>query len=273
MNLELKSNPYLLRLYYRKLIEIFDAINSGHVLIPDDAQLNYYYTHLIKFTNKLLNEEGLVNLKKEAPQLYESLIGSVKNIDLSWEFLREDMLGFLGKIEGEVIALNIPNFPLPNQVTDFIKQVDNAISEHRKIIREESIKLAKRAKEDSVVKKPNRLIYKDNNGDYFYDDKRILMGQGSDYYKVFDILVTQADQNGFISYEDMEIELVKRDLTESKDVEARNKRINNAIINKKQGLFWLAKVNGKRLKNKTPDGKKLVEPIRGEGLKLNNPTI
>lgn len=120
---------------------------------------------------------------------------------------------------------------------------------------------------------PNRFIMKNPNGNYLCDGKRIEMGQKTIYYKIFDILYTYGDQDSSVSYEDIERELLKSGFPESKNEKARNKRIHNAILNEQQGLFRFAKVNGKRFRNQALDQKKLVEYIRGKGLKLNNPIL
>ena len=115
-----------------------------------------------------------------------------------------------------------------------------------------------------------RLITHNGQGNYLYDGKLIEMGRETMYYKVFDTLFLRSDQDGFLSYADIEAELIKRGVSESESDEARNKRINNAILNRQQGLFRFAKVNGKSLKNKTKDGRPLIELRRGKGLQLNN---
>lgn len=126
--------------------------------------------------------------------------------------------------------------------------------------------------ETKAEPKEERLIYKDGSGDYFYNGQGIKIGQDTNHYIVLDIMFNRSDQDGFLSYENIEDELVKRGLKETENTEARNKRINNAA-NKHQGLFRFAKVNGKALKNRTPDGHELIKIIRGKGLKLSNPQI
>jgi len=121
-----------------------------------------------------------------------------------------------------------------------------------------------------TAEKRKSLITRDKNGDYFYNGRRIEMSHETLYCQLFDILFLRCDQSGFISYEEIERELVKREYPESQTTYSRNKRINNAIFNKQQGLFRFAKVNSKRLQNKTPDGRTLIELVRGKGLKLNN---
>ncbi|OHB23133.1 MAG: hypothetical protein A2939_01920 [Parcubacteria group bacterium RIFCSPLOWO2_01_FULL_48_18] len=117
------------------------------------------------------------------------------------------------------------------------------------------------------------LIDRDSNGNYFYNGKRIEMNREAIYYKIFDALYLRGNQDGFLSYEDIENHLIKNGVSTSNTKAERNKRILNAITNKQQGLFRTAKVSGKGFLNKTPDGGKLIDPIRGDGLRLNNPKI
>lgn len=117
-----------------------------------------------------------------------------------------------------------------------------------------------------------RLITKDGRGDFFYDGRIITMPKDTIYYQVFDATYSRANQDGLALYEDIEEYLVKCGRSSVNDEDKRNKRIINAVY-PGQGLFRYAKVNGKCLKNKTPGGKKLIEIIRGKGLKLNNPFI
>ena len=125
----------------------------------------------------------------------------------------------------------------------------------------------------SVGSDNNRLIEKDARGNYLYDGQKIEVSTEPIYYKAFDILFSNADQDGFLSYTDIEKELVKRNAPSSKDDATRNKRINNVLKNEHDGFFRYAKVNGKPLKNKTLDGTPLIKVIRGEGLQLNNPKL
>jgi hypothetical protein len=119
-----------------------------------------------------------------------------------------------------------------------------------------------------------RLIAKhQDDGDYFYKDKRIVVNRKTLYYDVFDILFLYSDQEGFLSYEQIESKLVERNHLRAKDDEKRNKRIQNAILNEQQGFFKNAKIGNSKMKNKIPDGTPLVEGSRGNGLKLNNPIV
>lgn len=131
---------------------------------------------------------------------------------------------------------------------------------------------AKSVHQIKIGDKRARLIEKDGRGDFFYDGKRISISKDTIYYKVFDAIYSNADQDGFTSYETVEKYLVLCGCSSKESSGKRDKRVNNAI-SKKQGLFRYAKVQGKLLKNWTLDGKKLIEVLRGKGLILNNPSL
>ncbi|OGI28439.1 MAG: hypothetical protein A2420_00795 [Candidatus Moranbacteria bacterium RIFOXYC1_FULL_44_13] len=118
-----------------------------------------------------------------------------------------------------------------------------------------------------------RLIKRGANGDYYFNGNLIEANKKADYFAAFDILFTQHDANYFLSYEDIEEEFVRRGLERAGSTEKTIVRISNALHNKSQGFFRLAKVNGKRIKNEAPDGKEIVSIVRGKGLELNNPVI
>ncbi len=129
--------------------------------------------------------------------------------------------------------------------------------------------------EKGAHKSKNRLVNKDSNGDYFYNGKIIAnVTPGTISYNVFDILYLKSGQSGFLSYEAIDKELIKRGHAPTKDEKVRNKRIQNAILNKNQGIFRYAKIGDNRLRNETLDKqKKLVEFVRGNGLQFNNPIL
>jgi len=106
-------------------------------------------------------------------------------------------------------------------------------------------------------------------GDFYYNGALIEMSKNTHFFYLLEILFTKADQNGFVSYEDIENGFIARGLEESINSDARNKRISNA----RDQLFYLARVNGNKLANKNLDGKELMENVRGEGLNFNNHSI
>src|SRR3989344_505550 len=76
----------------------------------------------------------------------------------------------------------------------------------------------------------NYLIAKDNEGDYLYKNKRMEFGEAI-YKDVFDILYTNGDQDGFISYDNLEKALGKRGYEKIHDSDKSKKRIKNALTN------------------------------------------
>jgi|SRR3989338_3957398 len=156
-----------------------------------------------------------------------------------------------------------------NQV-DYILQVNR-----KKIIPlfEQARKLRDKQKSVGGGNSGSRLVEKDVRGNYLYDGQKIEVSKEPMYYKAFDILLSNADQDGFLSYADIEKALVKSGVPEAENEKTRNKRINNVLKNEQDGFFRYAKVNGKSLKNKTLDGNLLIKVIRGKGLQLNNPKL
>jgi len=120
------------------------------------------------------------------------------------------------------------------------------------------------------LKIDNHLIRKDDDGYFYYKNQLIEMDGQNVYYKILDILYTFSDKTGFMSYEQIDNKLVKMTGEEKEDQELGRKRIKNAI-SETQGLFRYAKIDNKPLENKSIAGKKLIEIIKGKGLKLNNP--
>ncbi len=175
--------------------------------------------------------------------------------------------GVIKIISIDEIILGKIRLTITKKFDSFYKEIEKKYNAIRKI---DDVKTEIKSPPPEAETRRN-LISRDKNGDYSYGGKRIEMNHETIYYQIFDILFTHCDQGGFLSYEDTEKELVKKDYPESQTESSRNKRIHNAIFNRQQGLFRFAKVNGKRLQNKIPDGRKLIDSIRGKGLKLNNP--
>jgi len=115
-------------------------------------------------------------------------------------------------------------------------------------------------------------LERDSSGNYFYEGKKIDVPKTAEYYKVFDSIFTNLDQNNFISYEDIERVLVtSRNLAHLEEKDSI-KRIANAL-NKSQGFFRYAKVNEKSLTDTASNGKKFINKVSGKGVSLNNPVI
>lgn len=130
-------------------------------------------------------------------------------------------------------------------------------------------------RQDNIAQKVgSTLITQDTRGNFFYDGNPIELAEETLSYKILDIIYSKANNAGFISYDDIEKEIVKRGGVSVEPKTRRNRRIQNAITNEGQGLFRYAMVGGKKLTNKTlRSGEKLIEVVRGKGLRFNNPTL
>lgn len=122
------------------------------------------------------------------------------------------------------------------------------------------------------LKATKRLLYKDGHGDFFYDSRQIAMDKTKIYYMVFDALYSYADQDGFLSYEDIESRLNSNGIEEASSDAGRNKRIINAV-SVTQGIFRYAKINGRQFSNQLATGGHLIVIVKGKGLQLNNKII
>lgn len=128
--------------------------------------------------------------------------------------------------------------------------------------------LQKIHQEKDVINK--KLINKDNNGDFYYAYKLIEMSHNTLHYGVLDALYSMGDPFGFLSFKKIASHIRELGTPINEDDAKAKSSIQHALTN---GLFKIARVNGKVLQNKIPSGKKLIEPVRGKGLKLNNPQM
>jgi len=181
---------FLLKMYYKKIIEILDAFKSGCVLIEDD-RLNHYYVRLIIIIENILNDHKFEEINEKSPYIYRSLLGELQEIDFSWEVVRGHAMGFLAEIDKQCILRQVPNYKLPIELTDSIKWIDDAILEHKETVIKESTILKKRAAEDfeknkesseKEIKKTNKFPHKlpagtkwENFIIKFVDDKNVFI--------------------------------------------------------------------------------------------------
>ncbi|MCX6766837.1 MAG: hypothetical protein NT170_03635 [Candidatus Moranbacteria bacterium] len=111
---------------------------------------------------------------------------------------------------------------------------------------------------------PNFIVKKGKN--YFLGENLIHFGENTQYKDLFDIIYSDCLQEDFVSYEDINKKLIEKNW---KDIPKKkiNKRIQNSITN---GIFRFSKIDDKKIKNKLSNGKKILEIIRGKGIKFNN---
>lgn len=121
-------------------------------------------------------------------------------------------------------------------------------------------------------KENSKLICK-KDGLYFFNNELIEIDSKSKYYSIFDIIFLGTDQEGFISYETIIKQMKLRGLNISNNNKANIKSINNLIINEQHNFFYYARVNNKKIENKTPDEIPIMKVIRGKGVKFYNPNL
>lgn len=135
-----------------------------------------------------------------------------------------------------------------------------------KKVREE-IELALKQKiVKSPQKEPVSLITRNKaTGDFYFKGKLIeFKNKTAIYYLIFECLFRESNLEGFCSYETIDNYLVKHSKTEYSDRKQILNRIKNGIVN----LFRFS-----NLPQKTPDGKDLIQRMRGRGLILYNPPL
>jgi hypothetical protein len=258
------------KLYRKSLPEIMEERSSrGLVDAPGVIEIQEKDTLRISLEGRSLGELSRIYFKLPATE------------KASPEQKTDELLTDEGKIALDKLSQFFGMTPPKVEIVGKAQEDLAAIAAHLK--KNESILSVSKNKLKSTVGNKNeneerknivRLIAKhQDDGDYFYKDKRIVVNRKTLYYDVFDILFSYSDQDGFLSYEQIESNLVKRKYSRAGDDEKRNKRIQNAILNEQQGFFKRAKIGTSELKNKIPDGTPLVDVSRGNGLKFNNPIL
>jgi len=114
------------------------------------------------------------------------------------------------------------------------------------------------------VDETQHLIYKNSDGDYFWKDKPIDITKNTIHYLILDCLYENGDVNGFCDYSTIDKYFSTHGKGQYKNQEQTLKRIRNGVAS----LFRFS-----NLKSTTPDGKKLIRKLRGEGLIFHNPVI
>jgi hypothetical protein len=258
------------RLYRKSVPEIMEERSSrGLVDAPGVVEIQEKDTLRISLEGRSLGELSRIYFKLPASE--KTSLGQKTD-----ELITAD-----GKIAQDKLAQFLGMATLKVEIVGKVQEDIAAIAAHHK--KNESILSVGKNKLKSTVGNKNeyeerknivRLIAKhQDDGDYFYKDKRIVVNRKTLYYDVFDILFSYSDQDGFLSYEQIESNLVKRKYSRAEDDEKRNKRIQNAILNEQQGFFKRAKIGTSEMKNEIPDGTPLVDVSRGNGLKFNNPVL
>lgn len=131
-------------------------------------------------------------------------------------------------------------------------------------IKKEIVEEIKGKKE--IIKERKNLITRDKlTGDFYYKNKPInFENKDTIYYLIFECLYEKGDLEGFCSYENINKYLEEHGKEEYKDERQIRDRIKNGIMN----LFRFS-----NLPPKAPDGKELIQKVRGKGIILYNPPL
>ncbi len=264
-----EQNLFLLKTYYSKILEILDAFAGGFIAFRSPA-LNQHYTILVSFVDDILNEKGFEELKGNKPQLFESLIGDIEDYDVEWEYGKKPAYDFLGKIEKLYILSRTPLFNLPDVLRDFLKRIDDTISEYRKIRYEQWKLMSKRAEGEVEALKKQW----DSTKEIPNPEQSVI--QKIEITSMPELLVRNVEEI-IVSKGKKQIHLPKLTHTDWKEAEIRFLTETDVIIQagKKQIVADYQSLNFKDLKKDKPNTawKMLLELARngGETNKLPSP--
>ena len=129
-NLDFFQHLFLLKTVYTKIVNILDSFCMGYFTIRNE-RLNHYYTSFQSIAKNILALDEFVILAQDAPQLFDSLVGDVKDMDIEWEITgRDQAYKFLGKIEGLYIENGAKEYKLPDIIQASFEKIDADIKAH-----------------------------------------------------------------------------------------------------------------------------------------------
>lgn len=155
-------NLFLLRLLYKELLEILDTACGGNIAFRN-LQINRYYTVLKNFIEKILKKEGFEELAKESPELFNSLVGDIEEIDLEWEYLSREAYEFFGKIEKIYINRGCPSFGIPEELKQGLENIAKAKIAHKKYDKEAFEKLLTELQKSKIKLSKQKIKFDDEN--------------------------------------------------------------------------------------------------------------
>jgi hypothetical protein len=141
---EFPKDLYLVRVFNNKLVELLEVFCTSYFAIRNQ-ELNHYYTKLVIIIDSFLElpYPEFEELASQKPQLPESLIGDIDDIDILWEHkLSPAVHKFNGKIEQCFLQAGSKSFPIDKDTKGFLKHIDKAIEKLKKINEDEMEKLA-----------------------------------------------------------------------------------------------------------------------------------
>lgn len=142
--LEHQKDVYLLRLFYNRAIAILDAVVSAGVVIEDD-KLDFAYVRLTALIEDVLSKPTMKDWQKDAPELYETLLGHAEDIGEGWQYSRTEVLKYYAKLQKYWMLNSHVEFELDEQLTAAFAEIDELIAAHKKAAREAADNWYKRA--------------------------------------------------------------------------------------------------------------------------------
>lgn len=142
--LEHQKDVYLLRLFYNRVVAILDAVVSSGVLIEDD-KLDFAYVRLTALIEDVLGKPTMKDWQKEAPELYETLLGNAEDIGEGWQYSRTEVLKYYAKLQKYWMLNSHVEFELDDKLTAAFTEIDELIAAHKKATREAADNWYKRA--------------------------------------------------------------------------------------------------------------------------------
>lgn len=129
---------YYLKIYYEKMLDILNAYCTNS-LLTHNPELNFYYVKLSKAVEEaLLHIPDSHDLHTQKPELPDNLLGDIRNIDVYWQNQYAPKgYEFYGKIETLFADAGSKQFKLDDVHSEFLKNTDEAIKRHIKVVTEE----------------------------------------------------------------------------------------------------------------------------------------
>lgn len=142
--LEHQQDVYLLRLLYNRVIAVLDAVVSAGVVIEDD-KLDFVYIKLTSLIESTLSKQTMKSWEKDAPELYDTLLGHAEDIGEGWQYSRTEVLKYYAKLQKDWMLSNHVEFELDDKLAALFEEIDGLIAEHKKSAREAADNWYKRA--------------------------------------------------------------------------------------------------------------------------------
>lgn len=133
--LEHQKDVYLLRLFYNRVVAILDAVVSSGVLIEDD-KLDFAYVRLTALIEDVLSKPTMKDWQKDAPELYETLLGNAEDIGEGWQYSRTQVLKHYAKLQKAWMLNSHVEFELDDKLTAAFDEIDELITAHKKATRQ-----------------------------------------------------------------------------------------------------------------------------------------